>query len=43
MTATTSFHLSKPASTDLTIKSDSVLTSPIGKDRGAKLVDVDIG
>ena len=40
MTATTSLHLSKPASTDLTIKPDSVLTIPIGKDGGAKLVDV---
>ena len=32
ITATTSVHLSKPVSTDLTIKPDSVLTNPIGKD-----------
>ena len=32
ITATTSFHLPKPVSTDLTIKPDSVLTNPIGKD-----------
>ena len=32
ITATTSVHLPKPVSTDLTIKSDSVLTNPIGKD-----------
>ena len=31
-TATTSVHLPKPVSTDLTIKPDSVLTNPIGKD-----------
>ena len=31
-TVTTSVHLFKSASTDLTIKSDSVLTNPIGKD-----------
>ena len=31
VTATTSIHLSKPVSTDLEIKSDSVLTNPIGK------------
>ena len=40
MTATTSIHPPKPVSTDLTIKSGSVLTNPIGKDGGAKLVDV---
>ena len=28
----TSVHLSKPVSTDLTIKPDSVLTNPVGKD-----------
>ena len=32
ITAMTSIHLPKPASTDLTIKPDSVLTNPIGKD-----------
>ena len=32
ITATTSIHLPKPVSTDLTIKPDSVLTNPIGKD-----------
>ena len=32
ITATTSVHLPKPVSTDLTIKPDSVLTNPIGKD-----------
>ena len=32
ITATTSVHLPKPVSTDLTIKSDSVLTNPIEKD-----------
>ena len=32
ITATTSIHLSKPVSTDLTIKWDLVLTNPIGKD-----------
>ena len=32
ITATTSFHLSKPVSTDLTIKPGSVLTNPIWKD-----------
>ena len=32
VTATTSVHLPKPVSTDLTIKPDSVLTNPIGKD-----------
>ena len=31
-TATTSVHLPKPVSTDLTINLDSVLTNPIGKD-----------
>ena len=31
ITATTSVHLPKPVSTDLTIKPDSVLTNPIGK------------
>ena len=30
--ATTSVHFPKPVSTDLTIKPDSVLTNPIGKD-----------
>ena len=30
--ATTSIHLPKPVSTYLTIKPDSVLTNPIGKD-----------
>ena len=32
ITATTSVHLPKPVSTNLTIKPDSVLTNPIGKD-----------
>ena len=32
ITATTSIYLPKPVSTDLTIKPDSVLTNPIGKD-----------
>ena len=32
ITATTSVHLPKPVSTDLTIKWDSGLTNPIGKD-----------
>ena len=32
ITATTSVHLSEPFSTDLTLKSDSVLTTSIGKD-----------
>ena len=32
ITATTSVHLPKPVSTDLTIKLDSVLTNLIGKD-----------
>ena len=32
ITATTSIHLPKPVSTDLTIKPDSVLTNPIRKD-----------
>ena len=32
ITATTSIHLPKPVSTDLTIKPDTVLTNPIGKD-----------
>ena len=32
ITATTSVHLPKPVSTDLTIKPDSVLTNTIGKD-----------
>ena len=40
ITATTRAHLPKPVSIDLTIKPDSVLTNPIGKDWGAKLVDV---
>ena len=33
ITSTTSVHLPKPVSTDLTIKPDSVLTNPIGKGR----------
>ena len=32
ITATTSIHLPTPVSTDPTIKPDSVLTNPIGKD-----------
>ena len=32
ITATTSVHLPKPVSTDLTVKPDSVLTNPIRKD-----------
>ena len=32
ITATTSVHLPKPVSTDLTIKLDSLLTNPIEKD-----------
>ena len=41
ITATTSVHLPKPVSSNLTIKPDSVLTNPIRKDGGgAKLVDV---
>ena len=32
ITATTLVHLAKPVSIDLTIKPDSVLTNPIGKD-----------
>ena len=32
ITATTSSHLPKPVLTDLTIKPDSVLINPIGKD-----------
>ena len=32
ITATTSAHLPKPVSTELTIEPDSVLTNPIGKD-----------
>ena len=32
ITATTSVYLPKPASTDLPIRSDSVLTNAIGKD-----------
>ena len=32
ITATTSVHLPKPVSTDLTIKPDSILTNPIRKD-----------
>ena len=32
ITATPSVHLPKPVSTDLTIKPDSVLANPIGKD-----------
>ena len=32
ITATTSVHLPKPVSTDLTIKPDSVITNPVGKD-----------
>ena len=41
ITATTSIHLPKPVSTDLTIKPDSLLTNPIARNRwGAKLVNV---
>ena len=40
ITATTSVHLHKPVSTDLTIKPDSVFTNPIGKDGVAMLVNV---
>ena len=36
ITATTSIHLPKPVSFDLTIKTDSVLTNPIGKDQPHK-------
>ena len=32
VTASTSVHLAKPVSTDLTIRPDSVVTNPIGKD-----------
>ena len=32
ITATANVHLSEPVSTDLTIKPDSVLTNPTGKD-----------
>ena len=32
VTATTSVHFPKPISTGLTIKPDSVLTNPVGKD-----------
>ena len=32
ITATTSIYLFKPVSTDLTVKSDLILTNPIGKD-----------
>ena len=32
ITATTNAHLPKPVSTNLTIKPESVLTNPIGKD-----------
>ena len=32
ITATTSTHFPKPVSTDLTVKSDSILINPIGKD-----------
>ena len=32
ITATTNIQLPKPVSTDITIKPDSVLTNPIGKD-----------
>ena len=32
ITATTTIHLPKPISTDLTIKPDSALTTPIGED-----------
>ena len=32
ITATTGVHLPEPVSTDLSIKPDSVLTNPIGKD-----------
>ena len=31
ITAATSIHIPKPVSTDLAIKSDSILTNPIGK------------
>ena len=37
ITATTSFHVPKSISTDLTIKSDSVFTNPIEKDGGVNL------
>ena len=40
ITATTIIPLPKPVSTDLTIKPDSVLTNPIGKDGGVKLANV---
>ena len=40
ITATISDYFPKAVSIDLTIKPDSVLTSPIGKELGAKLVDV---
>ena len=33
ITTNASINLTKSASTDLTVKSDSVLTNPIGKDR----------
>ena len=33
ITATTSVHLPKPVSIDLTIKPDSILTNPVGKKR----------
>ena len=33
ITTNANVHLTKSASTDLTVKSDSVLTNPIGKDR----------
>ena len=41
ITATTSVDLPKPVSTDLTIKPDSVLTNPIGKD-GVRILGVKI-
>ena len=34
ITATASVHVPQPVSADLTIKSDSVLTNPLGKDEG---------
>ena len=37
--ATTSIQPPKSVSTDLTLKSDSILTSPIGKSCGARLID----
>ena len=37
--ATTSIQPPKLVSTDLTLKSDSILTNPIGKSFGARLID----